>query len=362
MTCQLLHSSPLFVAMRVGGMNFLKGLFLLLCIAACSADNSSKVDGLFSDYRTDKTPGASVMVIRDGEPVLVKSYGWADVENDVRIEPSTNFRLASLTKQFTATAVLMLVDDGRLSVDDSIRDYFPQFPAFADRIRIRHLLQHTSGLEDYEPIYGDRFPEQILDRGVVEIIAGTESTYFPPGTEYRYSNSAYAVLAVLVEDISGLSFPDFLGQRIFLPLGMSNTLAYRRGENEVPNRSLGYRVTKKTIESADQSAWSAVLGDGGVYSSIQDLFKWDQALYDGGLLSPGLRAVALTPGLEGYGFGLRIDDYKGHKRYHHSGSTSGFRNFMQQFPDDRLSVIVLTNRAEPDVAPLAEKIADLYLD
>jgi len=331
-------------------------------MAGCSADNASKVDSLFSDYRTDKTPGASVMVIRDGEPVLVRSYGWADVENDVRIEPATNFRLASVSKQFTATAVLMMVEEGRLDLDDSIRSYFPNFPAFADAITIRHLLQHTSGIEDYEPIYGDRFPEQILDRGVVEIIAGTEGTYFPPGSEYRYSNSAYAVLAVLVENLSGMEYTDFLEQRIFAPLGMSNTVAYRRGENEVPHRALGYKVSKTTIESADQSAWSAVLGDGGIYSSVEDLFKWDQALYDGGLLSHELRAASLTPGLEDYGFGFRIDEYRGHRRYHHSGSTSGFRNFMQQFPDDRLSIIVLTNRAEPDVQPLAEKIADLYLE
>ena len=335
---------------------------ILVCLAGCAADNDSKVDRLFSDYRTDRTPGASVMVIRDGEPILVKSYGWADVENDVRIEPATNFRLASVSKQFTATAVLMLVDEGKIGLDDSIRTYFPRFPAFADEITIRHLLQHTSGIEDYEPIYGDRFPEQILDRGVVEIISNTEGTYFPPGTEYRYSNSAYAILAVLVEDVTGISYPEFLRQRIFKPLGMDHTVAYRRGENEVPNRAMGYKVTRKTIEPADQSAWSAVLGDGGIYSSVLDLFKWDQALYEGGLLSPESRAASWTPGLEHYGFGFRIDEYHGHKRYHHSGSTSGFRNFMQQFPDDRLSVIVLTNRAEPDVEPLAEQVADLYLD
>ena len=343
-------------------MLFRRCLILVLFLAGCSSDSASKVDSLFSDYRTDNTPGAAVMVIRDGEPVLVRGYGWADVADDVRVEPATNFRLASVSKQFTATAVLMLVEEGKLDLDDSIREYFPAFPAFADDITIRHLLQHTSGIEDYEPIYGDRFPEQILDRGVVDIISKTEGTYFPPGSEYRYSNSAYAVLAVLVEDLSGIAYPDFLQRRIFAPLEMNNTVAYRRGENEVVNRAFGYTVSKTTIESADQSAWSAVLGDGGIYSSVEDLLKWDQALYDGGLLSAELRAASLTPGLEDYGFGFRIDDYRGHRRYHHSGSTSGFRNFMQQFPDDRLSVIVLTNRAEPDVQPLAEKIADLYLE
>ena len=329
--------------------------------AGCSSDRESEVDRLFADYRPDGTPGASVMVIKDGAPILTRSYGLASVEDDIPVTPSTNFRLASVTKQFTATSILMLADQGKLSLDDSITKFFPDFPEFANGITIRHMLQHTSGIEDYEPLYGDPFPEQILDRGVVEIIAGTEGTYFAPGSEYRYSNSAYAVLAVLVEDLSGLSFPAFLQQNIFTPLGMATTVAYRRGETSVPNRSYGYTVTDKLIEFSDQSAWSAVLGDGGIYSSVEDLFKWDQALYDGGLISPELRQAAWTPGLEDYGFGWRIDQYKGHKRYHHSGSTSGYRNFMQQFPDERLTVIVLTNRADPDVAPLAEKIADLYL-
>jgi CubicO group peptidase (beta-lactamase class C family) len=330
-------------------------------IAGCSMNSSDEVDRLFADYRPDGTPGASVMVIRGGEPVLIRSYGLASVEDRIPVDPSTNFRLASVTKQFTATSVLMLVEQGKLALNDSIRRYFPQFPEFANDITIRHMLQHTSGIEDYEPLYGDLFPEQILDRGVVEIIAGTEGTYFVPGTEHRYSNSAYAILAVLVEDLSGQSFPAFLEERIFRPLGMTSTVAYRKGENTVPNRSLGYSVTLQKIEFSDQSAWSAVLGDGGIYSSVLDLFKWDQALYDNDLLSPETWAEVWTPGLEDYGFGWRIDEYRERKRYHHSGSTSGFRNFMQQFPDDQLTVIVLTNRADPDVESLAEKIADLYL-
>jgi len=325
-------------------------------------NDGDSIDQLFADYRPDGTPGASIMVIRDGQVLEVRSYGVADMETGALVSPSTNFRLASVTKQFTATAVLMLSEQGKLDIDDSIRRYFPEFPAYADQISIRHLLQHTSGIEDYEPIYGDQFPEQILDRGVADIIANTTRTYFSPGTEYRYSNSAYAILAVLVEDLSGQSFPDFLQDNIFEPLGMNETIAYRRGTNEVTNRALGYKVDRKIIEPADQSAWSAVLGDGGVYSSVMDLYKWDQALYDNDLLSPASWQQAWTPGLENYGFGWRIDDYNGHKRLHHSGSTSGFRNFMQRFPEEKLTIIVLTNRAEPDVAPLAEKIADLYLD
>jgi len=325
-------------------------------------NDGDDMDRLFADYRPDGTPGASVMVIRDGQIEDVRSYGVADLETGALITPSTNFRLASMTKQFTATAILMLMEEGKLALDDPIRKYFPEFPSFTDSVTIRHLLQHTSGIEDYEPLYGDRFPEQILDRGVVDIISRTEGTYFPPGSEYRYSNSAYAILAVLVEDLSGQPFPRFLEQRIFAPLGMSATIAYRRGENEVENRALGYKVDRKKIEPADQSAWSAVLGDGGVYSSVMDLYKWDRALYDNNLLSKETWNEAWTPGLANYGFGWRIDDYKGHRRLHHDGSSSGFRNFVQRFPDERLTIIILTNRAEPDVQPLSEQVADLYLD
>ena len=335
---------------------------LLTGMAACSVDRTPDIDRIMADYDKPGMPGASVMVIRDGEPVVTRSYGLAYLDNETPVTPDTSFRLASITKQFTATAVLMLVDDGKLALDDSIREYFPEFPAFADDIMIRHLLQHTSGVQDYEPIYGDQFPQQVRDAGVVHIISTTDGTYFPPGTEYRYSNSAYAILAVLVERLSGRTFAEYLETRIFKPLGMDRTLAYQKDISVVPDRAYGYSVTDEGVEFSDQSAWSAVLGDGGIYTSVTELLKWDAALYDGGLLSAELRQASLTPGLENYGFGFRIDEYRNHKRIHHSGSTSGFRNFMQQFPEERLTVIVLTNRAEPDVAPLAEQIADLFLD
>ncbi|MGI9262630.1 MAG: serine hydrolase domain-containing protein [Woeseiaceae bacterium] len=335
---------------------------VLVTLAGCAMHSEKPVDQLFAEYAGEGMPGASVMVIRNGKPILTKSYGMANVEAGTRIKPDTNFRLASITKQFTATAILMLVERGSLELDDSIRTHFPEFPEFADKITIRHILQHTSGIQDYEPLYGDQFPNQVNDRGVVQIISTTDSANFQPGSAYSYSNSGYAILAVLVEKISGMSFPEFLQQNIFAPLGMSGTVAFVDGVTTVADRAFGYRITDSGVAYADQSAWSAVLGDGGVYSSVTDLIKWDQALYAGGLLSAELRDASLTPGREDYGFGFRIDEYKSYKRIHHSGSTSGFRNHMQQFPDERLTIIILTNRAEPDVTPLAEQIADLYLD
>ncbi len=170
-------------------------LMFLASVSGCGVDTGAEVDRLFEDYSGSGLPGGSVMVINDGQPILIKSYGLANVEQGVPVESSTNFRLASVTKQFTATAILMLVDRGKLSLDDSIRQYFPEFPGFADGITIRNLLQHTSGIQDYEPIYGDLFPQQVTDSGVVEIISKTEGTMFPPGSQYGYSNSGYVLLA-----------------------------------------------------------------------------------------------------------------------------------------------------------------------
>jgi len=337
----------------------INGLFA--CVASHNLTNSidMEIDRLFSTYSGEQ-PGAAVMIVHNGEPVFAKGYGLAQLEPEVPVDTSSNFRLASITKQFTATAVLMFVDRGGLALDDSIRDYFPEFPAYTNDITIRHLLQHVSGLKDYEPIYGNRFPEQVTDSGVVEIVSQTERGDFTPGSQYHYSNTGYAVLAVLVERLSGQSFADFLAENIFEPVGMSNTLAFD-GSHPVSNRAYGYTVKNGQVFASDQSAWSAVLGDGGVYSSLDDLLKWDQFLYENDLISPALVEATFTPGREDYGFGWRIDDYRGHRRHHHSGSTSGFRNFIQRFPDEQLTIVILTNRAAPDVAPLGDKLADLYL-
>jgi len=314
---------------------------------------------LFANYIGGDVPGAAVLVINNGQKAFKGTYGLGNVEKHQPVRSSTNFRLASVTKQFTAMSVLILVDKGQLKLDDTLRSIFPSFPEFADKISIKNLLQHTSGLLDYEDFVPEDSPEQVSDSDVLNILIGTDSLYFEPGTQYRYSNSGYAVLAMIVEEKSGQSFADFLRTNIFEPLRMETTVAYQEGISEVANRALGYTVTESGVENTDQYAWSAVLGDGGIYSNIDDLYRWDQALYTDTLISAGLKQMAFTPNLENYGFGWRIDEYKGHRRYHHSGSTSGFRNFIQRFPDDRITVIILTNRAEPDVQPLAEAVFDL---
>lgn len=343
---------------------------------------SAQIETLVSKFTTAREPGCAVLVVNNGKTVVRKGYGVTDLRSGSPITPATNFRLASLTKQFTAMAVMLLVRDGKLHYDDSLAEVFPDFPAYGKMITIRNLLNHTSGLLDYEDLMSEKYagvPDanipQIKDAGVIELLKQQTTTRFPPGARWEYSNSGYAVLAMVVEKVSGVSFGDFLHQRIFRPAGMNGSIAYEKGKNEVANRAFGYSKTADRWRETDQSSTSAVLGDGGIYASLDDLEKWDFALNHHTLLSSKEMEPAYTAAevngwplekLTGeaaprYGFGWFLDSYRGHKRYSHYGETLGFRNAIQRFPDDHRTVIVLCNRADKDATPLAESVVDLLL-
>ena len=308
-------------------------------------------------------PGASVLVLKNGEPVVRRSFGLADVEQGIAAAPQTNYRLASITKQFTAAAILLLAEDGKLGLDDRARDWLPSLPESNNAITLRHLLTHTSGLVDYEEIMPADLEEPLRDADVLELQAGESRLYFEPGTAWRYSNGGYALLALIVERASNLSFPEFLRQRIFLPLGMANTIAYVQEGPAVPQRAYGHSLVEGEWTRTDQSLTSSVLGDGGIYSSIDDLARWDAALYDDRLLSDDSRRLAFTPWVKSddpdvdYGYGWRVTG----DTLWHSGETIGFRNVIVRWPERRLTVIVLTNRNDPQPYPLALKIAQAYL-
>ena len=338
---------------------FIFGLIAMTAIS-CTKEPAAQVDEVFAAY-TGNVPGAAVMVIHNGKPVLTKTYGMANLESQTPITPQTNFRLASVSKAFTAMCVLMLIEDDYLTYDATLCDIFPDFPEYGKQITIRNLLQHTSGLIDYESLMPDTATAQVHDSDALAMMMAQDSTYFAPGSDYSYSNTGYALLAMIVEKIGAMPYPEFLKTRIFEPLGMSNTLAFVNGYNSVPNRAFGYTVHEDSIEFTDQSSTSAVLGDGGIYSSLEDMFKWDQALLANTLVGDSTMQLAYTPNLETYGFGWRIDEVDGHRRIHHNGSTRGFRNCFQRFPDDNFAVIVLTNRNSPEsVQPLAEKVVEIY--
>ena len=309
-------------------------------------------------------PGASVLVLRDGEPLLRRGYGLADLEAGIAATPGTNYRLASVTKQFTAASILLLAEDGRLSVDDPVRRWLPELPAAADAVTLRQLLSHTSGLVDYEDHVPAGFQGQLHDDDVLSILSAQERTYFPPGSAYRYSNSGYALLALVVERASGTDFARFLGERIFQPLGMADTVAHRDGVDTVAHRAWGYsRIAGRWVRT-DQSQTSAVLGDGGIYSSIDDLARWDAVLYDDRLLRPESLAMMFAPatatdepGVPHYGFGWRLD---GDGAWH-SGESIGFRNVIVRWPKQHLTVILLSNRNEPEPYRTVLKIAEPFL-
>ena len=358
--------------------------FLLLFVYSATAPaqvSPTQIDAIFAPLKSTNAPGAAVLVVRNGKIVFRRGYGITDLRTRRAITPATNFRLASFTKQFTATCIMLLVRDGKLHYDDRLTDIFPEFPAYGKQITIRSLLNHTSGLPDYEDLLTKQYPNipddkipQILDAGVLKLLEQQSAEKFPPGSKWEYSNSGYATLAMIVEKVSGEPFGQFLHDRIFSPLHMDHTLAYEKGKNVVPNRAYGHTKEKGTWHETDQSSTSAVLGDGGIYSSIEDLAKWNRALREHTLLTAAEMQPALSPvqptagparfpngGPVSYGFGWFLDPHNGHPRMWHDGETIGFLTTIQRFPQDGLTVIVLENRTDISPRALALKVADLYL-
>ncbi|WP_233261824.1 serine hydrolase [Vitiosangium sp. GDMCC 1.1324] len=334
---------------------------------APTAPDERAVDALFAAYDHPEGPGASVVVIHEGQVVLSRAYGLADLEARTRATPETQYRLASLTKQFTATAIMLLVEEGKLHYDDRVVDVLPGFPAYLRDVRIRHLLNHTSGIWDYEAFVPENQTVQVKDRDVLELLARADHTYFPPGSAVRYSNSGYAVLSLIVEKAGGMPFARFLHERVFAPLGMQTAVAYEAGISTVARRAYGYVVDANGVRPRDQSPTSAVLGDGGVYASVAELVAWNAALDAHTLVGADTQKLAWTPAAlpDGssarYGFGWFIDEDEGRVRLSHHGETCGFTNAIVKYPQQRLTVIVLTNRAGGEPWRLAQQLADLWL-
>lgn len=340
---------------------------LIIATFGCSSTSrTDPIDELMRSYTGD-VPGASVLVVKDGRSVVSRSYGLADLETRAPATPATNYRLASITKQFTATAVMLLEERGLVEYDDPISRYFPSLPPATRNVTVRHLLTHTSGLVDYEDLIPESQTEQVYDRDVLRLLESEDRLLFAAGSSYRYSNSAYALLALLVEKLSGQSFATFLEKNVFAPLGMRNTVAYENGVSTVPHRAYGHSLIDGRFQRTDQSVTSAVLGDGGIYSSANDLAAWEHALSTGRAASTDSLARAWTPATKTdqpnveYGFGWRISEHKGTRMLWHSGETRGFRNVMMRFPEKKLTVAVLTNRNDPEPYPTALRIAELYL-
>lgn len=372
-------------------------LLLVLAGAGTATDRQpqKEIDAVFAAVTQKDAPGLAVLVRQNGRTVFEQGYGVRDLRMMAKIDARTNFRLASFTKQFTAMAAMLLVHDGKLRYDDKLTQIFPELPAYGKDITIRNLLNHTSGLPDYEDLMDAEekakgpvwTPEhQIQDQEVLQLLEKAPKGFFAPGTSWAYSNSGYVVLGLVVAKISGKPFGDFLAERIFVPLHMDHTLMYAKGKNEVTNRAYGHTKEKETgaFKETDQSPTSATQGDGGIYTNLEDLAKWDDALRNHTLLSaeemtPALTAAKLadgsptrtpdpphgdngTPGKSvSYGFGWFVDPYEGHARMWHTGSTMGFGTVIERFTADNLTIIILCNRTDLDPAKLALRVTDLYL-
>lgn len=341
-----------------------------------------------------REPGCAVLVRERGRTIVARGYGLRAVGGDEPIGSRTNFRLASVTKQFTAMAVMLLVHDGRLGYDTTLADVFPDFPAYGRQITVRHLLTHTAGLPDYEELMEARerdggphyTPErQIGDEAVLALLEQEPKPRFAPGSQWAYSNSGYVVLGLIVSRVSGQPFADFLRERVFRPLGMHHTLLYRRDTETILERAYGHERSAAGLVVSDQSSTSASQGDGGVYSNLEDLARWDAALESHRLLPAREMQAALTPvhladGSEprwpdttgdednlapgepvSYGYGWFLDPSAGHHRMWHFGTTQGFRSALMRYPDDRLTVVVLCNRMDLDARALALETASQYL-
>ena len=321
----------------------------------------ARVDALMSAY-SGQVPGAAVVVSRDGVVVFHKGYGLADVEAGKPVTPATNFRLASVTKQFTATAIEILEERGKLSYDDPIVRWLPSLPACAKAITIRQLLTHTAGLLDYEDLIPKTRTEQVHDDDVLRMIDATDHTLFPPGSRYLYSNTGYVLLGLIAERASGQPFGAFMKAEVFDPLGMSGTAVMEPGI-VIGHRAYGEALVDGHWARHDQSVTSATLGDGGIYSSVDDLARWDEALRRATLVRPATLRLAFSPLVATdepavhYGFGWRVGTHRGQPATWHKGETAGFTNAILRLP--HVTVVVLTNRDNGDPLALARDIADL---
>lgn len=347
-------------------------LILLLPLIAAAADEprTQKVDDIFAAYNHPHSPGCSVGILRDGRVVYHRSYGEASLELGVPLADDSVFYLASVSKQFTAAAVVLAAEQGHLSLDDDVRKYVPELPDYGHPITLRQLLHHTSGLRDFLALAylsGRDIGELSSPDEVLRLIARQKGLNNAPGAEFIYSNSNYFLAGVVVQRATGKSLADFAAQNIFQPLGMSHTRYYDDNRVVVPGRVAAYDQEKDGKFAVDWSTTYDIVGGGGLLSTVADLERWDENFYQNrlgkGTLPKELQARGLLNNGKplNYGLGLWLGSYRGLATVEHSGGTFGYRTELLRFPAQRFSVIELCNVQSANVEHLARQIADLYL-
>jgi len=345
--------------------------FIFLACCTCLAQDST-LTGSVAEYvkaemGRQNIPGLSLLVARGGKIVLAEGFGLANVELQVSVKPETVFQSGSVGKQFTATAVMMLVEEGKVRLDDPLTRYFKDAPQSWNDVTVRELLSHTAGFGDYPKDFD--FRKDWTEDELVKRVEGIPLAY-PPGTKWEYSNLGYLTLGILIHRVTGEFYGDFLQQRIFHPLEMNSTRIISESDI-VPNRAAGYRLVKGELKNQE---WVAPMvnttADGSLYFSILDLAKWDAALYSEKLLKKSSLDQMWTaaklkdgqPNKGHYGFGWFVDERHGHRCIHHDGAWQGFQTAIDRYVDDQLTVVALSNLSGSQPGKITQHVAEMYLD
>jgi CubicO group peptidase (beta-lactamase class C family) len=346
--------------------NALKAVYAFLILAAClrvcvaaSDDIGHRLDHAATAFANNRHFMGSVLVAKGNKILLSKGYGMADIEWNVPNTPDAKFRLGSITKQFTATAILQLAERHKLSVQDLACSYFVGCPAAWKKITIRELLSHTSGIHSYTD--DKDFPTPAFIRvpktpTEIVLLSKDKPLDFAPGTKWRYDNTGYILLGAIIEKASGEKYADYLKKHIFDPLGMSDT-GYDVTAMVLHHRASGYQPCGQSLCNADFIDMSLPYAAGSLYSTVQDLYKWDRALYTDKVLSKGSRERMFTPVMENYGYGWMLGPMANHKQIGHGGGIFGFTTYIARFPNDDAVVIVLSNNMASDTRALTAALA-----
>lgn len=348
---------------------------LLICASAAFAQGGAgasveaKVDAVFAAYDKPGSPGCALGVIRDGKLTYARGYGYANLEYNIPITAQTIFDIGSTSKQFTASSIVLLAQQGKLSLEDDVRKFVPELPDYGKKITIRHLLNHTSGIRDYLTLFslaGTDFDGVTNDDDALRIIVRQKALNFDPGQEYLYSNSGFFLLSVIVKRASGKTLREFAQEQIFGPLQMKATHFHDNHTEIVPLRATGYAPKEGRGFQIDMSLFEQT-GDGAVYTSVEDLLAWDQNFYDPRMGGQSLIRELLVRGVLNngekleYALGLMNRNYKGLNAVSHGGSWAGYRAELLRFPEEKFSVVCLCNLATTNPSQLAQQVADIYL-
>lgn len=340
-------------------------------IIEAQTDIKTRIDSILqSDSYRGQKPGLSVGVIKDGKPLFSKGYGFANLEYDIKNTETSVFDIASMAKQFTAACVWTLIDKGQLSLDDDIRKYLPEIPDFGDTIRIRHMLNHTSGLRNYSSILdlaGYNYLEHFFNnQSILELMSHQKGLNNKPGEKMIYGNTPFNLLTIIVERVSGMAFKNYADKNLFTPLGMSSSTYRVDNTSIVKNRAVGYIMDSDSVLS-QFSRIESCYGAGSLWSTVEDLVLWSSLFTQPTTEYQDLVEFLLTKDTfnngqtSNYSRGLSVDKYKRHNTIHHGGMTKGYRSQIITIPDIQLSVIILANYNAIDLASLSYKIVDLFI-